>query len=389
MDPIVIVLGILFLAAAIAAVVFYGNVSKEAEKTRRALDEKATLEDRVKSLSDEISSLKPRLEEMRSKAVDNRGERKDEQKQIKALKQEVKSLREKLQSKPNKIDATDPLQLRAELTEASNLAAEMQFRAEKAEASLAELQEKLDSGEPVEVAPVVTSAGVDEEEVKALKNAHQEELKETSSRLRGEIKDAKERSRAELRQAREQASSEVKELRGKLNKATREVDNQRRRAENTNKAYRILQLQLDAALEKLALLDPETRAPGGFYDPEVEARLKEKAAAERQQREAAQAKQREADQQEAAAEALAQAMGDADAAALPEVAIADADTDDDENTTNLPEFANVPQMPGTISLDLDTDLVDAGWSLDGDSSLELPAVPGEDGDEDKQDQPEA
>lgn len=413
MDPtiILIVLGLALLVAVIAAVVFQGNAQTERDKATKLAEEKTALEEKLKAaqesggkparaaaaaapaaaapvaaavpsalapapvrvevVKDEklIKDLKERderlkereekLKEVQAQLDKARHESKDAQKQAHDLKGEVKALREKIQGRKDKVSEADPLAMRAELAEAQNRAEEQRSRAERAEREVARLKEEGAAAAPAVAAPVVAAgAGPSPEEVERLQRIHQAELgdvKGQQERLREELRDTRERAKSEVRSIREKAVGEIKDLREKLSRALRDVDRQKRRAENNDKAYRILQLQLDAAMEKLALLDPSFRAPGGFYDPAVEAKLKERAAVERERLEAEREADREAEQQEAAAQALAQAMAKVGGEpSKPEVA--------------LPALVGeaVGSQSGLIHLDMDTSLLDEGWSIGGD-----------------------
>ena len=162
------------------------------------------------------------------------------------------------------------------------MAEEFRVRAERAESELEELRATIDRvGDEDDDTP----GGLTESEAKALKAAHTSRVRELEDIHRGELGNIQRQHKSELRAVKDDLVRELKEQRSIARKQSREADQQRRRASNNDKAYSILQLQLDAALEKLALLDPNTAAPGGFYDPEVEAKLEAEAKEKRRREE--------------------------------------------------------------------------------------------------------
>ncbi len=317
MDPVIVVLGMLAAVFGIAAFFLFTAKNKAEEEKGRLADENDKLETQVKELSSKKSApakAKEKPVKVVKEVVDTgKAERKELQKRVSDQKKEITALRAKstasegrIKEITGKIDSSgDAMSLRDELYEARNLAEEMRFRAEQAEKKLATLEKDQPKSEPapVEEDPV-EKGGIDPAELDAIASSHKQELEDKAKAHREQLDGMKNRSKAEVRQAREGAKQEISGLRKKLNQAFREVDQQRRRAENNNKAYRILQLQLDAALEKLALFDPSVQPPGGFYDPEAEKVRREQDAQNKQQAE-------EEQQQAAAAAALQQAVSDA------------------------------------------------------------------------------
>ena len=307
MEPVSVVLGIGALIATAFAVYLYGKAQQATNKAARLANDKVTLEKRVEELGQEIAGLKPALEKAKRTADTKKSTKLDHKRQNQQLKDEVKTLREKLTGAST---GQEHVKLRAEIAEAMNTAEELRHRAKAAELELEELRQSIDavtSGE-------TDSEGLTETEVQALRTAHESRLREAADKADRSIGDERRRAKVEMKAMRDQLQAENKKLRSQTRKASRESEQQRRRAENNDRAYTILQLQLDAALEKLALLDPSVRAPGGFYDPEVEAQLKAAAEARRKEAAAAAAAEAKADeeaaQQEAAAAALATAAAE-------------------------------------------------------------------------------
>jgi hypothetical protein len=324
MDPIAVILGIFTLLGAVASVYFYSRAQSERDRSARLANENLALLTSRDDLGAELSKIKPLLGQAQQSAGEKRGRRTDFKKQIHNLKGEVKALRTKLGATTS--SGVDHVRLRAEVTEAANRAEEARVRAESAEADLEKLRATLDT-----IGEDDSTGGLTEGEAKALRAGHASRIREVEDRARADIHAAERQANSAVKAVEGELYGEIKGLRSQERRRSREVEQQGRRSENNQKAYLILQLQLDAALEKLALLDPNTAAPGGFYDPEVEAKLMaeaeekraaEKAAAKAAAEAAARAKKEEEAQQAAAAAALAAAAAEADgpdAAAEPKV----------------------------------------------------------------------
>ena len=338
MDPLSIVLGLFVLIGGITAVIFYGQAQAERNKAARLANEKLAIEKSRDELGAELQKIKPALAQAKVQAGDKKGKRTDYKRQVHDLKEEVKSLRAKAAAATQ---GPDHVQLRAELTDAVNQSEEYRVRSERAESELEELRATIDAvgDEDDDV-----EGGLSEQEVKALKAAHTSRVRELDDRQASDINKMRREHQHELRAIENNLQREIKDLRGQARKAGREVDEQRRRATNNDKAYRIVQLQLDATLEKLALLDPNTAAPGGFYDPEVEAKLKAEAEARRKAEEKAAAKAAKA-AEKAAADAAAQAKEEAaqQVAAAAALAAAAADADGNEAAAKPAAEAAVPE----------------------------------------------
>ena len=273
--------GLLFFA--VAAFYFWDRGRRDAERVNHLTDDKTSLEDQVSKLKDELADIKPKLQKSRGGGKKSGGnssknsqakEIKNYKRQVHDLKEEVKALRKQLDDSPAEeatsvVGSQDLMQIREELMEAKTEAANLKGALKAAEEERDKLKADAVIGSKVEEA-----APNKEINVAALRASHKQELEETVSSYEEKLAQLKSDSRSNVKQVKDELLTEVKDLRTRVRRLQNDVDQHRRRADNNDKAYKITRLQLESALEKLALVDPETHAPGGFYDPQIEAILK-------------------------------------------------------------------------------------------------------------------
>ncbi|MEO1269310.1 MAG: hypothetical protein AAFX99_14495 [Myxococcota bacterium] len=329
MYTILAIVGLVLFA--ILALYFWDANNRNSKRAEDLTNDKDSLEGQNKDLKEELGQLKSKLQKSggggkstKKKGDDSKKEIKTYKRQVHDLKEEVKALRKQVDERPGDASETpvasgDLLQIREELMEAKTEAANLRSQLEQVEKERDTL--KADTGGE-HVAASTPPAEGQEVDTAALKTSHQRELKDTIASFEEKIAKLKSGEKSAIRQVKDELLAEIKDLRSKVRRTQNDAEQQRRRADNNDKAYKITRLQLESALEKLALVDPDTHAPGGFYDPQIEAILKEeaqkKAKAEQQAREAAEREAEEKAQQAAAAEALAAAAAAVEAD-VPEI----------------------------------------------------------------------
>ncbi len=91
-----------------------------------------------------------------------------------------------------------------------------------------------------------------------------------SARLDAQKKELRGSYNESVRAERKKFVDELRDLRRRLNRALTDMDRERRRADNNDKAYLIMKSQLEAALDRLAGFDPNLRRPDALTSADLE-----------------------------------------------------------------------------------------------------------------------
>ncbi|MFT4703460.1 MAG: hypothetical protein ACI81R_001151 [Bradymonadia bacterium] len=254
-----IVVGIFAIIAAGAVVMLLGANSKKGDLEKQLSDERGARE-KVKS---EASTAKTELADVR-KAIDTdkkeisklRDDAKAAKKRAHSKKEEAEALAAKLKGLNQKQSAYAGVdeareQMMAAQTDAANLRAEVQTlrsRLGEVEAGAPEPEEGDDGRVDIAV-------------LRDLESKHRALMQE----MRGDMLQDNRHDRHTIiddaRSDRIRFIDELRDLRRRLNRSLTDLDKERRRADNTDKAYVILKSQLEAALDRLASVDPSLRRP--------------------------------------------------------------------------------------------------------------------------------
>lgn len=223
--------------------------------------QKSSLEDDVKAAQAAQEALRKELEQLKSSHSSLKDENKSlrekqhlANQELSELRQKDKAARERKGSDADSNTQEALINLRLELSDALGQAAIHQERVRELEAQLkssraeAKKTKKERDEAPAQAAPVVEAAPAASAQ-QADKGADQEQ----SAKLERELKSL----RSQLSAAQQEKDSLERELREKLKRTARKVEDERRRADNNDKAYLITQRELDAARERLRLLDDQ------------------------------------------------------------------------------------------------------------------------------------
>jgi HAMP domain-containing protein len=255
MDPIslVVLLAGVVLAAVGAWLMNEGSRARRAYalKEEELKQERAKLEKKAPAkISKPVKAEEPKPVKaeapQKSKALEEaQDEVKELKKQVYDLKQELKDARsaeKKARESQSGVDQTTLLEAREELSAAKSEMLKWKAKAETLEAQ----GKKVKAVEPTEdapVAPVKVTYQIDEDELDRLR-AENEKLRSGKESTRSMV-DERRRIEAEFKK--------------KLSNAARQTDQERRRADNNDKAYKVTQRQLDAARERLEFLEAELK----------------------------------------------------------------------------------------------------------------------------------
>lgn len=255
---IVFLVGIILAARANEAQKTFEQAQQALEEERAALKNKAALKSTgtrtarevepaqaaapVVVSSDAEEELKQQLQEVRAKLEKQRQKTHDISRERDALRKKSKSRQEGAAS--GALDQVALVDLRMELSEAK-------AQVEQYKVEVSALQ-KAQKSRPAKPAPV-------EEPAEPVEVAKPVELPEPKADDTEDIKALRDEYKQKVREAEDKGRQEAGELREKLKRSGRESDNQRRRADNNDKAYRITQRELDAAREHVTLLNEQLK----------------------------------------------------------------------------------------------------------------------------------
>ena len=194
-------------------------------------DEKKTDTKGDKKTSDTPSATDKEFEDARS-------EIKELKKQVYDLKQETKDLRKQAKDAP-----TDDRPKVAD----SDVVFELREEIAQLKAEISRLQTEARSEARTVETPRQEPKSVPED----TREADPQELRDLQAKLEKQIEAAQ-----------QDARKEVSEIESRLKKTAANVDKQRRRADNNDRAYKITQRQLDAAQERIELLEAQLKKAG-------------------------------------------------------------------------------------------------------------------------------
>mgnify|MGYP002619758325 CR=1 FL=1 len=207
-------------------------------EVEKRVDEKAS---QARQLKEEMQAVKQKLH--------------DKKKSQEQASRQLQELKEKSQSQASVEEMRE--QMLAALTENANLRRELQ--ATRSASSKASPTFEASAEQPALVVsnPEVSDGG-------GRSRRRIEQLERQVERRAAFVDELEKRVASE----RSKFAQEVKDLRKRLSRALQDVDKERRRAENIDKAYRMLKSQLDSMLDRLARVEGARRP--GQVDPSEE-----------------------------------------------------------------------------------------------------------------------
>lgn len=179
---------------------------------------------------------------------------------------------------------------------------------------------------------------------------HRDAIRKVRAQTKAQIKELKDSFFTQLKQERSATKDELANMRQRLRRALNDMERERRRSDNTDRAYVILKGQLEGALDRLAQFDPHLRRPDTI-DPAQHLRELEELQAQRQASAAASA-------EEPAVEEAAEVSGGA--AEVTESSADSSETTDGSSSSAAEAAAEVSTGEGAVAVAPATE--DAGGS---------------------------
>jgi len=269
MDTIVVVF-LLAIAGFIGFTLGGGN-------KRKAMQRLSKEREQTDSLTGSVTKLREELGQVRAQITEKEASAENARKDAEKLRQEVKKAKERAH-KHEKESETLGAKL-AELEGRQQAYAgidEMREQLMHARTEAANLRVQLDriGGASTSAPPQSGDAAASTEDDAVLRAALDAQRAEVD-RVRASTRDTVRERTGELRRnyedqlraERDRVKEEIRSLRGRLSRVLNDVDRERRRAENADRAYAIVKSQLEAELDKVRTIDPSFPRPGAIERP--------------------------------------------------------------------------------------------------------------------------
>jgi hypothetical protein len=195
------------------------NKQKQAERLKSLESDKSTLQTRVKTLEKKLSGL---------------GSAEDAREEMLVLERRVLELEDELR---RGVRQPAPAAVAVGGATLAMPAIDMQDDADDVEHA---------------VAPDAETVPVDE---------HRAAVRKARAQTKEQVKELKDSFFTQLKQERSATKDELASMRQRLRRALNDMERERRRSDNTDRAYVILKAQLEGALDRLSQFDPHLRRP--------------------------------------------------------------------------------------------------------------------------------
>jgi hypothetical protein len=220
----------------------------------------------------ELSSLKSLQSKHKGELQAREGELKKTRDELKEARQRAADAKSKKKAEPVTATASEPAaarraavgieeareQMALALSEAANLRNELQ----KARAELKTAKaNRAPAPAEVEAASPAPAAAADNDGARQIEEHYRGEMHRLRASTRAKVDELKASFDQQFGREREKFREEAKTLRTRNKRLVLDLERERRRAENTDRAYLILRSQLEASLDRLAAWDPDLRRP--------------------------------------------------------------------------------------------------------------------------------
>lgn len=256
------------IVALIAAIAFaFFEMNRRTQLALQMQAERSQIDEAKKELASIKSSQAKHREELAARDRDLKKVR-DE---LKEARQRVADAKKSKKAEPVTATASEPVaarraanagieeareQMARALAEAANLRNELQ--AARAElGALKAGRAPAAEVEPVRAAPVAA----DNDAARQIEEHYRAEFQRLRATTRAKLDELKASFDQQFGREREKFREEVKTLRNRNKRLVLDLEKERRRSDNTDRAYLILRSQLEAALDRLAAWDPDLRRP--------------------------------------------------------------------------------------------------------------------------------
>jgi hypothetical protein len=278
-----------FLGVSLAIALFFlfrkpaPMVEAAAPASRLPASEAKDQSARIDALRDDLSRARAELTKVRQDADrkenelrqlrdDNKSGKQKTADRLKSLEKDKESLTSQLQ------DLKRRQQGLVSAEESREKMLLLEKRAAELEAELSDVRARRGSAPAVVVAPPVVLPERTGDASEA-EDALRRELQRLKVLLREQAREMKESFNSQVRSERDKFREETESLRKRLRKSLTEFDRERRRADNTDRAYMVLRGQLESALDRLAAADKSVRRPDAIDPDQLRAELDARRAA--------------------------------------------------------------------------------------------------------------
>lgn len=232
----------------------------------------------VHQKNDEAEALRSELGSARSALSEEKNAHKKLEEELRSLRSDLKSAKQKAHEREQKWkdsearlnDAERKLSTLSSVESSREEMLEAQARVANLEAELQRLRSRGES--PAPAAPVAeVASGADLERLQRTESELSDQVSTLSARLKEQARELKTSFNEQVNKERDRYKGEIRDLQKRLRTALRDVDRERRRAEQNDRAYLVLKSQLEAALDRVAMHDPDLRRPDQLRPPAPQA----------------------------------------------------------------------------------------------------------------------